>query len=239
MKAAKKAGRVAAEGVVAARVSADNAYGQLLEINSETDFAARDAGFLAFVNSVADQALADKQEDVQALLDGGVEADRETLVQKIGENISPRRIASLSGDVVGSYVHSNNRIAVLVQLKGGDVELAKDIAMHVAASNPQYANPEDVPEDVIEREKDIYIAQAQDSGKPAEIIEKMVVGRVRKFLEEISLTKQPFVKDPDVTVGELAKKAGAEVVAFVRYEVGEGIEKEEVDFAAEVAAQLK
>lgn len=239
MKAAKKAGRVAAEGVVAARVSADNAYGQLLEINSETDFAARDAGFLAFVNSVADQALADKQEDVQALLDGGVEAAREALVQKIGENISPRRIASLSGDVVGSYVHSNNRIAVLVQLKGGDVELAKDIAMHVAASNPQYANPEDVPEDVIEREKDIYIAQAQDSGKPAEIIEKMVVGRVRKFLEEISLTKQPFVKDPDVTVGELAKKAGAEVVAFVRYEVGEGIEKEEVDFAAEVAAQLK
>jgi len=239
MKAAKKAGRVAAEGVVAARVSADNAYGQLLEINSETDFAARDAGFLAFVNSVADQALADKQEDVQALLDGGVETDREALVQKIGENISPRRIASLSGDVVGSYVHSNNRIAVLVQLKGGDVELAKDIAMHVAASNPQYANPEDVPEDVIEREKDIYIAQAQDSGKPAEIIEKMVVGRVRKFLEEISLTKQPFVKDPDVTVGELAKKAGAEVVAFVRYEVGEGIEKEEVDFAAEVAAQLK
>ncbi|MFB1037132.1 MAG: translation elongation factor Ts [Sinobacterium sp.] len=239
MKAAKKAGRVAAEGVVAARVSADNAYGQLLEINSETDFAARDAGFLAFVNSVADQALAGKQEDVQALLDGGVEADRETLVQKIGENISPRRIASLSGDVVGSYVHSNNRIAVLVQLKGGDVELAKDIAMHVAASNPQYANPKDVPEDVIEREKDIYIAQAQDSGKPAEIIEKMVVGRVRKFLEEISLTKQSFVKDPDVTVGELAKKAGAEVVSFVRYEVGEGIEKEEVDFAAEVAAQLK
>ena len=239
MKAAKKAGRVAAEGVVAARVSVDNAYGQLLEINSETDFAARDAGFLAFVNSVADQALADKQEDVQALLDGGVEADRETLVQKIGENISPRRIASLSGDVVGSYVHSNNRIAVLVQLKGGDVELAKDIAMHVAASNPQYANPKDVPEDVIEREKDIYIAQAQDSGKPAEIIEKMVVGRVRKFLEEISLTKQSFVKDPDVTVGELAKKAGAEVVSFVRYEVGEGIEKEEVDFAAEVAAQLK
>ncbi|MFQ3324551.1 MAG: elongation factor Ts [Pseudomonadales bacterium] len=239
MKAAKKAGRVAAEGVVVARVSADNAYAQLLEVNSETDFAARDAGFLAFVNAVADKALADKEEDVQVLLDSGVEADRETLVQKIGENISPRRIASLSGDVVGSYVHSNNRIAVLVQLKGGNVELAKDIAMHVAASNPQYANPEDVPEDVITKEKDIYIAQAQDSGKPAEIIEKMVVGRIRKFLEEISLTKQSFVKDPDVTVGELAKKAGAEVVAFVRYEVGEGIEKEEVDFAAEVAAQLK
>jgi elongation factor Ts len=239
MKAAKKAGRVAAEGVVAARVSADNAYGQLLEINSETDFAARDDGFLAFVNSVADKALADKQEDVQALLDDGVETDREALVQKIGENISPRRIAALSGDIVGSYVHSNNRIAVLVQLKGGDVELAKDIAMHVAASNPQFANPEDVPEEVIAKEKDIYIAQAQDSGKPAEIIEKMVVGRVRKFLEEISLTKQSFVKDPDVTVGELAKKAGAEVVAFVRFEVGEGIDKEEVDFAAEVAAQLK
>jgi elongation factor Ts len=194
---------------------------------------------LAFVNNVADKAVADKQESVQALLDGGVETDREALVQKIGENISPRRIAALSGDVIGSYVHSNNRIAVLVQLKGGDVELAKDIAMHVAASNPQFAKPEDVPEAVIAKEKDIYIAQAQDSGKPAEIIEKMVVGRVRKFLEEISLTKQPFVKDPDLTVGELAKKSGAEVVAFVRYEVGEGIEKEEVDFAAEVAAQLK
>ncbi len=239
MKAAKKAGRVAAEGVVAVRVSEDGTYGQLLEVNSETDFAARDEGFLAFVNTVADQAIADKQEDVQALLDGGMEAKREALVQKIGENIGPRRIASQTGDVIGSYVHSNNRIAVLVTLTGGNVELAKDIAMHIAASNPQFANPEDVPEEVVAKEKDIYIAQAQDSGKPAEIIEKMVVGRVRKFLEEISLTKQSFVKDPDVTVGELAKKAGAEVVSFVRYEVGEGIEKEEVDFAAEVAAQLK
>jgi len=194
---------------------------------------------LPIFNNVADKAVADKQESVQAVLEGGVETDREALVQKIGENISPRRIAALSGHVIGSYVHSNNRIAVLVQLKGGDVELAKDIEKHVAASNTQIAKPEDVPEAVIAKEKDIYNAQTQDSGKPAEIIEKMVVGRVRKFLEEISLTKQPFVKDPDLTVGELAKKSGAEVVAFVRYEVGEGIEKEEVDFAAEVAAQLK
>ncbi|MEH6607700.1 MAG: translation elongation factor Ts [Pseudomonadales bacterium] len=241
MKAAKKAGRVAADGVVAARVADDSSFGVLVEVNSETDFVARDAGFMGFVGQVVDAAFDARSTDLKALLDAGLETSREALVQKIGENISPRRIVvSDSADsVVGAYIHSNNRIGVLVTLKGGDAELAKDVAMHVAASNPQFVSPDEVPEDVIASEKAIYVAQAAESGKPAEIIEKMVSGRVRKFLEEISLTKQPFVKDPDVTVGNLAAKAGAEVISFVRFEVGEGIEKEEVDFAAEVAAQLQ
>lgn len=236
MKAAKKAGRTAAEGVVAVRQDGNTAM--VIEVNSETDFAARDEGFLGFVGQAADKAFADKIQDIASI---GLEAERDALVQKIGENISARRIGwqSATDGVVGSYVHGNSRIAVLVALKGGDADLAKDVAMHVAAVNPQFVSPDDVPADVVAKEKEIYVAQAQDSGKPAEIIEKMVSGRVRKFLEEISLTKQAFVKDPDVSVGDLVSKAGAEVVAFTRFEVGEGIEKEEVDFAAEVAAQLK
>lgn len=237
MKAAKKAGRVAAEGVLIARVA--DGYGVMVEVNSETDFVARDEGFLAFANATGDAALAGKTTDVQALLDGGLESNREALVQKIGENITVRRAVEVSGEgAVGAYVHTNGKIGVLVALKGGSEELARDIAMHVAASNPQFVAPENVSDEVIAKEKEIYIAQAADSGKPPEIIEKMVGGRVRKFLSEISLTEQPFVKDPDVTVGKLAANAGAEIVSFVRLEVGEGIEKEEVDFAAEVAAQL-
>ena len=240
MKAAKKAGRTAAEGVVAARVADDGSYASMVEVNSETDFVARDDGFLGFVNTVADAAYNNRQADVAALMAGELESAREALVQKIGENIGVRRIAEISSDdgVVGSYVHGNNRIAVLVQLKGGDAELAKDVAMHVAAVNPQVVSPADMPEEVVEKEKDIFTAQAQESGKPAEIIEKMIGGRIKKFLAENSLIEQPFVKDPDQTVGKLVSSAGAEVLSFVRYEVGEGIEKEEVDFAAEVAAQL-
>jgi elongation factor Ts len=158
------------------------------------------------------------------------------LVQKIGENITPRRVGVQSGDVVGTYVHSNNRIGVLVALKGGDAELAKQVAMHIAAVNPQYVSTNDVPAEVVEKEKEIFTAQAAESGKPAEIIEKMIVGRIRKFLAEISLVEQAFVMDPDTTVGNLVKKAGAEVISFTRFEVGEGIEKEVVDFATEVAA---
>lgn len=238
MKAAKKAGRTAAEGVVAVRAADDASYAVMVEVNSETDFVARDEGFLAFVGTVADKAFADKQTDMEAIMAGDLSNAREALVQKIGENITPRRatVAEASDGVVGTYVHSNNRIGVTVTLKGGDVELAKDVAMHVAAVNPQYVNPEAVPADVVEKEKEIFTAQAQESGKPAEIIEKMITGRIRKFLAEISLVEQPFVKDPDVSVGNLVKKGGAEVVAFTRFEVGEGIEKEEVDFAAEVAA---
>lgn len=241
LKAAKKAGRTAAEGVVMARVAADGSLGMLLEVNSETDFVARDDNFLGFSNAVLEKAYAAKQADVAAVMSGDLESAREALVQKIGENISVRRIAAVTpaAGVVGSYVHSNNRIAVLVELKGGSVELARDIAMHVAAVNPQVVNPNQMPADLVEKEKDIIKSQPDMAGKPAEIVEKMVMGRISKFLKESSLTEQPFVKDPEVTVGALAKKAGAEVVAFIRYEVGEGIEKEETDFAAEVAAQVQ
>ncbi len=240
MKAAKKAGRTAADGVVVARVADDGSYGVTVEVNSETDFVARDENFLGFVKSVVDAAFAGKQTDVAALMAGDLESSREALVQKIGENISVRRIELVNADsgVVGCYVHGNSRIAVLVELNGGDQDLAKDIAMHVAAVNPQVVSPQDMPAEVIAKETEIYTAQAQDSGKPAEIIEKMIGGRIKKFLAENSLTEQSFVKDPDVTVGKLASSAGAEVVSFVRFEVGEGIEVEKVDFADEVAAQL-
>jgi elongation factor Ts len=240
MKAAKKAGRTAADGVVAVRAAEDASYGLVLEVNSETDFVARDENFLGFVNSVLEAAYSQRTTDIAALMDGELEQAREALVQKIGENIGVRRAAALSSDdgVVGSYVHGNKRIAVLVQLRGGDSDLAKDVAMHVAAVNPQVVSPEDMPAEVVEKEREIFTAQAQDSGKPAEIIEKMIGGRIKKFLAENSLLEQAFVKDPDTTVGKLVAGAGAEVVSFVRYEVGEGIEKEEVDFAAEVAAQL-
>jgi elongation factor Ts len=240
MKAAKKAGRTAADGVVVARIADDGSYGVIVEVNSETDFVARDENFLGFVNSVVDAAFAGKQTDVATLMAGDLESSREALVQKIGENISVRRIELVNADsgVVGFYVHGNNRIAVLVELKAGDQDLARDIAMHVAAVNPQVVSPADMPAEVVAKETEIYTAQAQESGKPPEIIEKMIGGRIKKFLAENSLTDQSFVKDPDVTVGKLASSAGAEVVSFVRFEVGEGIEVAKVDFAEEVAAQL-
>lgn len=241
MKAAKKAGRTAADGVVVAKIAADGSYGLLLEVNSETDFVARDSNFLEFVNKVSDKAFASKQSDIAALMEGELETARQALVQKIGENITVRRarVVSAANGVVGYYVHSTGKIAVIVALKGGDAELAKDIAMHVAAVNPQVVRQEDMSADVIAKEKEIYTAQAAESGKPADIIEKMVLGRVKKFLAENALLDQPFVKDPETTVGALVKKAGADVVEFVRFEVGEGIAKEEVDFAAEVAAAAK
>tara|TARA_R110000850_G_scaffold41765_4_gene107067 strand:+ start:26557 stop:27441 length:885 start_codon:yes stop_codon:yes gene_type:complete len=237
LKAAKKAGRTAAEGVVAIKVADDNSYGVLVEINSETDFVARDDNFLSFVSSVVEKAFADKQTDAAALAND-VEEVRQALVQKIGENISVRRVILQEAPVVGSYVHNNNRIGVLVSIAGGSAELAKDIAMHVAAVNPQVVNPEDMPEELLAKEREIFSVQARESGKPEEIIEKMIEGRINKFLAESSLVAQPFVKDPDVKVGKLLKDAGAEVLAFTRFEVGEGIEREEVDFAAEVAAQV-
>lgn len=240
MKAAKKAGRTAAEGLVACQVAADNAYGVMVEVNSETDFAARDSNFGNFVDKVVETAFNQKEGDVEKLLASGIEEDRLALVQKIGENIGVRRAALLEVEngVVGSYIHSNNKIAVLVALKGGDEVLAKDVAMHIAAVNPMVVNAEEVPADVLSKESEIYTAQAQDSGKPADIIEKMVSGRLRKYIAEVTLMEQPFVKDPDLKVGKLVKDANAEILSFVRFEVGEGIEKEEVDFAAEVAAQV-
>ena len=237
MKAAKKAGRTAAEGLVA--VKAENGYGLVVEINSETDFVTRDAGFQGFVNTVLDAGYAAKQTDMAAVMAGDLEAAREALVQKCGENVSPRRLASIEAPVVGGYVHSNMRIAVIIGLTGGDEALARDVAMHVAAVNPAVVSSDQMPADVIEAERAIFVAQAAESGKPAEIVEKMVQGRVNKFLKESSLVDQPFVKDPDMTVGKLVAAGGATIVGFTRYEVGEGIEKDEVDFAAEVAAQVQ
>jgi len=241
MKAAKKAGRTAADGVVATRIAEDGSYGIVVEVNSETDFVARDDNFLSFVDQVVTKLYTERSDNVEALKEGEIEAARESLVQKIGENIGVRRAAVVSAEsgVVGGYVHGNKRIAVLVELKGGDQDLARDVAMHVAAVNPQVVSPEQMPEDVITKEREIFTAQAQDSGKPAEIIEKMIDGRIRKFLAENSLTEQAFVKDPETTVGKLVKAAGAEIVSFSRFEVGEGIEVAKVDFADEVAAQLK
>ena len=240
MKAAKKAGRTAADGVVAIQTADDGSFAAMVEVNSETDFVARDENFLNFVSSVAGKAFDQRIDDVTALAGGDTEEARQALVQKIGENISVRRVATheADGGVIGGYVHGNNRIAVLVALKGGSEELARDVAMHVAAVNPQVVSPGDMPEDLVAKEREIYSAQAQDSGKPPEIVEKMIDGRIRKFLAENSLTEQAFVKDPDMTVGKLVSQAGAELLDFTRFEVGEGIEVEKVDFASEVAAQL-
>lgn len=240
MKAAKKAGRTAADGVVAIQTAADGSFGAMVEVNSETDFVARDENFMGFVNSVVGKAFGEQISDIETLAGGETEDARQALVQKIGENISVRRVVNhrANDGVIGGYVHGNNRIAVLVALKGGSEALARDIAMHVAAVNPQVVSPADMPEEQVAKEREIYAAQAQDSGKPPEIVEKMIDGRIRKFLAENSLTEQAFVKDPDTTVGKLVAAAGAEVAGFTRFEVGEGIEVEKVDFAAEVAAQL-
>ncbi len=239
MKAAKKAGRTAAEGIVMTKIADNGSYGVIVEVNSETDFAAREENFVGFAAKVLEKVFATKETDIAKLMADGMEDLRLALVQKIGENISVRRAVLVggNGETVGSYVHSNNKIAVLVALQGGDVELARDIAMHVAATNPLVVRPEDVSADVLKKEGEIYTAQAAESGKPADIIEKMVSGRLRKYIEEVSLTEQAFVKDPDIKIGKLAKQSNATVVSFMRYMVGEGIEKAVVDFAAEVAAQ--
>ena len=239
MKAAKKAGRTAADGAVAIKIADDQSAGVLVEVNSETDFVARDESFQAFVQTVVEAVFETRETDVATLMTGDLENQREALVQKIGENISVRRATVMEGKNVGGYVHGNGKIGVLVNLTGGDVEVAKDVAMHVAAVNPQVAKPDDMPADVLEKERQIYIAQAEGSGKPPEIVEKMIEGRVRKFLSESSLVEQPFVKDPDVKVGRLLNGADADIEGFHRYEVGEGIEKDEVDFATEVAAQVQ
>lgn len=243
-KVEKKAGRTAAEGVVSI-ADADQVHA-LVEVNSETDFVAKGDAFQAFAADIAACVAANRPSDIDALMDlpfkegaGTVAAAREEIVQKLGENISIRRFVVFEGANVGTYVHTNQKIGVMVDVEGGDGELARDIAMHIAASRPAYVAPEDVPEEVIAKEREIFTAQAQESGKPAEIIEKMVEGRVRKQLAEMCLLGQPFVKDPDMTIEKLLKSRGATVSGFVRFEVGEGIEKRQEDFAAEVMAQVK
>ncbi|MBT8084782.1 MAG: elongation factor Ts [Woeseia sp.] len=242
-KADKKSGRIAAEGRIA--IAAEGKRAALLEVNSETDFVAKDENFIAFTEAVAQCALAGGIEDIAALnaaklADGRtVEVARTELVAKVGENISVRRIAIVTAEEqLGSYTHGA-RIGAVVAMSGGDADLARDLAMHVAATNPTCVDEAGVPADVLDRERRIFSEQAAESGKPADIIEKMVVGRVAKFLKEITLVGQPFVKDPDVTVGKLLKKANAEVSGFVRFEVGEGIEKKQENFAEEVMKQIK
>ena len=239
LKAAKKAGRTAAEGVVLAKVADDNSFGVLVEVNSETDFAARDEGFLAFASKVTEAAFAAKQNDMAVLMQGELSDAREALVQKIGENITPRRIVMLEGANVGAYVHSNSKIATLIVLTAGDRELAKDIAMHVTAINPRVVSRDDMTAEEVEKEKDIIKSQPDMAGKPDAIVDKMMMGRINKFLAENSLTEQPFVKNPDQKISDLLSAVDASVTAFNRLEVGEGIAVEHVDFATEVAQQLK
>jgi elongation factor Ts len=239
----KKASRVAAEGKIALAVSDDGREAVMVEINCETDFVAKDDSFVAFAEAVARNALAEGPTDVDALMqtsiDGStVEEARQALVSKIGENIQVRRFVRSSSDgALGAYVHGG-RIGVLVDVSGGDEELARDLAMHVAAMNPEFVSADDVPADVMAREKDILIAQAEGSGKPPEIVEKMVEGRLRKHLSGITLLGQAFVKDGDLTVEKLLKQSGARVNGFSRLAVGEGIEKKQENFADEVMQQV-
>lgn len=238
IKAAKKAGNIAAEGSIAVKVADDNKSAVIVEVNSQTDFLALQEDFKTFVAESLNEAFEKKLTDAAPLIASREEA-RQALVAKCGENVNIRRLARIESDVVGAYLHGH-RIGVVVALKGGDAELARDIAMHVAASNPQFVEPSQVSPEVVEKEKEIFLALNADkiAGKPENIVENMVKGRINKFLAEASLVEQPFVKDPEVKVGDLAKKAGAEIVSFIRFEVGEGIEKVETDFAAEVAAQM-
>ena len=241
-KAAKKAGRIAAEGIIS--IKQDGSDVIILEINCETDFVAKDESFLAFANSTIDAIASQSPADVDALMSLGsdgqtIEEANQQLVAKIGEKITIRRFEKhAASGPVGTYLHGS-RIGVITELEGGDEALAKDIAMHIAASKPICVSEDQVSQDILDKEKEIFSAQAAESGKPPEIIEKMVSGRIKKYLKEITLLGQPFVKDPDQTVEQLLKAANASVVSFLRYEVGEGIEKKVDNFAEEVMAQAK
>ncbi|MFU8815942.1 MAG: translation elongation factor Ts [Pseudomonadales bacterium] len=241
LKAAKKAGRTTADGLLGLKVSPDAKKGALIEVNIETDFAAKNEKFIGFVDDVLNAVYGSGETDVGKLLGGELGSQRETLVQEIGENITVRRAAYLetADGRIGEYLHGDRRKGALVELSGGDAELARDVCMHITALNPMVVSADQVSPEVIAKEREIYASQAADSGKPADIVEKMVEGRVRKFLSEVSLVDQPFVKDPDTKVGKLVKDAGAECRQFVRFEVGEGIDVEATDFASEVAAQVK
>ena len=245
-KAAKKAGRVASEGLVNVTTSDDNRDAVILEVNSETDFVTKGSAFIDFVNELGALALKNKPASVEEFLtqtlDSGETVDqaREGIIAKIGENISVRRVQNINSGkgVLGAYKHGD-RIAVLTVLTGSDEDLAKDIAMHIAASKPECVSEDELSADLLEREKAIFIEQAKESGKPDDIIEKMIVGRMKKFVNEVTLYGQSFVKDPDMTVGALVKSKSSEVESFVRYEVGEGIEKKEDNFVEEVMAQAQ
>ena len=236
VKAAKKADRTAAEGLLAMHVSENGDSGAMVEVNSETDFAARNERFIDFANEAVKWVVKHGDSEME-----GLEESREQLVQIIGENVSVRRAVRFvsQGGEVGSYLHANDKRGALVEIRGGDAVLGKEIAMHVTAMNPMVLAADQMPEQVLRTERGIYEAQALESGKPESIVQKMVDGRVQKFLAESSLLDQPFVRDPDTKVGDLLEQAGAQCLRFIRFEVGEGVEKKDEDFAAEVAAQLE
>ena len=238
VKASKKSGRSAADGLIGIMDNGPDRF--MTEVNCETDFVARDESFVQFTEETLKTYANNSEKDLEQLLEEGIEANREKLVQKLGENIVVRRVArTVDSTVTGSYLHSNKKIGCLVSLEGGSESLANDIAMHAAATDPMAVSPDDIPKDIVDKEREIFKAQSEDSGKPPEIVEKMIEGKVSKFLSEVSLTEQDFVKDPNQKISKLLKDNNAHILNFIRYEVGEGIEVEKVDFASEVMSQIE
>ena len=239
IKASKKAGRSAADGVIRVEISNSKAF--MVEINCETDFVAKDESFMEFSDEVLNTLSSGDFHEVEQLMKGDLQDKREKLIQKLGENIVVRRMfqSDDTADHTGVYLHSNKKIACVTSLRGGNDEAAKDIAMHIAATDPLAISPNDIPIEILEKEKEIFEAQSADSGKSKDIVVKMVEGKIKKFLSEVSLTEQDFVKDPGVKIKSLLDENNAQVIQFKRFEVGEGIEVEETDFAAEVMSQIK
>ena len=240
LKAEKKSSRVAADGILI--MASTDTYATIVELNSETDFAAKDSNFLAFSEKVKGFITENKVDDVEAFRGSSLEDDRKALVQTIGENIQLRRVETIdySSDMnIGMYLHSDSKLGSIVAVNNGSDQIAKDIAMHVSAFNPLCLSKDDIDQDILDREKAIYQNQAKESGKPEEIMEKMVDGKINRYLSEVSLLSQSFVKDPDISVSDYLEKDDASIAAYVRLKVGEGIEVEVKDFAEEVAEQLK
>ena len=238
IKASKKSGRSAADGLIAIKSQDDQYF--MIEVNCETDFVARDDSFVEFTSQTLDSYVSNPGSSLEEILANGAEDNREKIVQKLGENIVVRRIAKTEeSSVTGSYLHSNQKIGCIVSLDGGDESLANDIAMHASATDPMALTPSDIPTETVEKEREIFRAQSEGSGKPPEIVEKMIEGKVAKFLSEVSLTEQDFVKDPNMKISQLLKENNANILNFIRYEVGEGIEVEKVDFATEVMSQIE
>jgi len=239
LKASKKSSRSAADGLIGIKSLEGKSF--MVEINCETDFVARDDSFNSFMQKVLEMVSSNRDKSLEELLEAGIEDKREKLVQKLGENIVVRRITASedSADSSGFYLHSNNKIGTIISLKGGTEEVAKDIAMHAAATDPMAISPSDIPQDVIEKEREIYKAQSEESGKSEDIVEKMIEGKIGKFLSEVSLTEQDFVKDPSIKINDLLKNNNASIIGLERFEVGEGIEVEKVDFASEVMSQIE
>ena len=238
IKASKKSGRSAADGLIAIKSQDDQYF--MIEVNCETDFVARDDSFVEFTSQTLDSYVSNPESSLEEILANGAEENRAKIVQKLGENIVIRRIAKTEeSSVTGSYLHSNQKLGCIVSLEGGDESLANDIAMHASATDPMAVTPSDIPTETVEKEREIFRAQSEGSGKPPEIVEKMIEGKVAKFLSEVSLTEQDFVKDPNMKISQLLKENNANILNFIRYEVGEGIEVEKVDFATEVMSQIE